>query len=87
MILAVMTRATRGHTGHLLTADVATTASYVLVTLAAVLRVTAEFIPDFHPAFLMASGVAWVSAFGFFLFHYGPMLLTERSRSARAIVR
>ena len=43
MILAVMTRVTRGHTGRELSADHATSAIYILVTLAAILRVAAAF--------------------------------------------
>ena len=81
MILAVMTRATRGHTGRSLAAGVATTPIYILVTLAAALRVGAPFIPEFYLTFLTASGVAWVFAFGFFLCNYGPMVLTERSEA------
>jgi uncharacterized protein involved in response to NO len=83
MILAVMTRATRGHTGRSFTAEAGTTAIYILITLAAALRVAAPFIPDFYLAFLMASGVAWVSAFVLFILYYGPMLLTARVGTGR----
>ena len=41
MILAVMTRATRGHTGRELSADGATSLIFVLVSLAAITRVAA----------------------------------------------
>ena len=41
MILAVMTRATRGHTGRELSADRVTSLIFVLVTLAAITRVAA----------------------------------------------
>jgi uncharacterized protein involved in response to NO len=83
MILAVMTRATRGHTGRSLTAEAGTTTIYILITLAAALRVAAPFIPDFYLAFLMISGVAWVSAFGLFILYSGPMLLTARVKTGR----
>ena len=43
MMLAVMTRVTRGHTGRELSADRATSAIYILVTLAAIVRVAAAF--------------------------------------------
>src|SRR5690242_15129794 len=43
MILTMMTRATRGHTGRSLVADPRTTAIYALVTLAAIARVAAAF--------------------------------------------
>ena len=42
MILAVMTRATLGHTGRELKANAASMVLYLLVTLGAVLRVTAR---------------------------------------------
>ena len=43
MILAVMTRATLGHTGRELKANAATILLYLLVTLGAALRVAAPF--------------------------------------------
>ncbi|XSG82154.1 MAG: NnrS family protein [Methyloligella sp. ZOD6] len=76
MILAVMTRATRGHTGHPLTAGLNTTAIYALITLAALLRVAAPFMPDLYLGLLSASGWLWISAFTMFAVAYGPMLLT-----------
>ena len=85
MILAVMTRATRGHTGRSLTAEPGTTAIYLLITLAAALRVAAPFIPDFYLTFLMTSGVAWIGAFSLFVFCYGPMLLTARVEMGRKV--
>jgi uncharacterized protein involved in response to NO len=76
MILAVMTRATRGHTGRSLTAGWTTTSIYLLITLAAALRVAAPLIPGLYSTFLITSGVAWIGAFSLFVLCYGPMLLT-----------
>lgn len=76
MTLAVMTRATRGHTGRSLTADPRTVAIYALITLAAVLRVAAPFFPDVYVVLLMSSGASWIGAFSLFVACYGPMLLT-----------
>jgi uncharacterized protein involved in response to NO len=78
MILAVMTRATLGHTGRALHADGATVAVYVLVTLAAVLRVLAAWAGVWTMALLEAAAAAWVAAFALFVAHYGPMLLRPR---------
>ena len=50
MILAVMTRATRGHTGRDLSADRVTVLIYGLVTLAAITRVAAAFGCDLDHA-------------------------------------
>ena len=76
MTLAVMTRATRGHTGRSLTADPRTVVIYVLITLAAVLRVVAPFFPNVYVVLLMSSGASWIGAFSLFVACYGPMLLT-----------
>lgn len=81
MILAVMTRATRGHTGRDLSADRATSLIYVLVTLAALTRVVAAFATDFTLPVLVASAGLWIAAFGLFVFLYGPMLLFPRGGS------
>ena len=46
MILAVMTRATLGHTGRVLRADKATMAIYALVSASALLRIVAAWVVD-----------------------------------------
>lgn len=78
MILAVMTRATRGHTGRDLAADRLTSLIYILVTLAAATRVWAAFSASWTMPLLIASASLWMSAFGGFLLGYGPMLLLPR---------
>ncbi|HEX4174037.1 MAG TPA: NnrS family protein [Acetobacteraceae bacterium] len=78
MILAVMTRATLGHTGHVLRADVATTVIYALVSASAVLRIVAAWVSQGQMDLLEVAVVAWVGAFGLFAAEYGPMLLAPR---------
>lgn len=78
MILAVMTRATRGHTGRDLVADWPTQLIYALVSLAAATRVAAAFAPDLSMPLLMASAGFWIGAFGLFVLDYGPMLVLPR---------
>jgi len=80
MTLAVMTRATRGHTGRDLHASAATLAIYGAMILAALLRISAGIVPDAFGVMLEAAGVAWMLAFGIFLFEYGPMLLGPRQK-------
>lgn len=82
MTLAVMTRASRGHTGRVLAADRATLAIYLAINLAAASRVTAAFLPPHHVALLTASAVLWSLAFGGFAAAYGRMLLTPRPARA-----
>jgi uncharacterized protein involved in response to NO len=78
MTLAVMTRATRGHTGRDLSADRATSAIYILVTLAAIIRVAAAFAADWTMPLLIISACFWIAAYGGFVLSYGPMLLLPR---------
>ncbi len=75
MTLAVMTRASRGHTGQKLTADRATQAIYVLVNLGAVCRVAAPFFPSHYVDLLIAAAALWSAAFAAFAIVYGPLLL------------
>lgn len=77
MILAVMTRATLGHTGRMLAAGPSTVTVYVLVTIAALARVAAGIWPE-AGLLLWVAGGAWMAAFGGFLGVYGPMLLRPR---------
>jgi len=78
MILAVMTRATRGHTGRALAADGATSAIYALVILAAAARVAAVFAAGWELPLLVAAACLWIAAFGLFVMVYGPMLIAPR---------
>ena len=80
MILAVMTRATLGHTGHSLTAGAGTTAIYAFITLAALARLAVWWLPARYDLLLQLAGIAWIAAFLLFLAIYGPMLLRPRQR-------
>ena len=73
--LAIMTRATRGHTGRPRVADRATTAIYLLILSAAVVRVCAPFHPEWNAPLLALSATLWALAFAGFVAAYGPMLL------------
>ncbi|HEV2162029.1 MAG TPA: NnrS family protein [Stellaceae bacterium] len=78
MTLAVMTRASLGHTGRKLSAGHGTTAIYILVTIAAVLRLLAPLAGAQYLLVLSLAGGAWAGAFGLFVVLYGPPLLTPR---------
>ena len=84
MMIAVMTRATRGHTGRELTASRLTCASYAAIFLCAVIRPLAEVMPDHLAAIYAVAGMLWLGAFGAFLFEYGPMLVLRRRQPAGA---
>lgn len=78
MTLAVMTRATRGHTGRALSASPITTLAYGCLFAAAVLLPLADLIPASYDVLLDPSGVAFIVAFALFVFEYGPMLLARK---------
>lgn len=82
MTLAVMTRASLGHTGQALTANPSTQAIYFLVNLGAVMRTIAPFFPDAYAPALAAAAFAWSGAFALFVVAYGPLLVRLRSASA-----
>lgn len=74
MTLAVMTRATLGHTGRELVAGAGTQAIYVAVLTAACARVIGALIPAWTLALLHVAALAWLAAFGGFVVLYGPFL-------------
>ena len=76
MTLAVMTRASLGHTGHQLAASVRTQIIYLFALIAALARICAAFEPS--SALLYAAGLAWVLAFGGFAAFFGPLLLGRK---------
>ncbi len=71
MVLAVMTRASLGHTGRALEAGAGTKAVFALVTLAALARVVAGA----EETMLALSGALWIGAFALFTVLYAPVLL------------
>jgi uncharacterized protein involved in response to NO len=83
MTLAVMTRASLGHTGRPLTAGSGTTAIYLLVTLAALLRLAAPLADASQMLLLDLAGASWSGAFGLFVVLYaGPLALPRAARAA-----
>jgi len=83
MILAVMTRVTRGHSGRALSADRGTVAIYLLVNIAAITRVVAAVGDAWATPLLIASAILWIGAFVLFITLYGPLLLPERAHRLR----
>ena len=78
MTLAVMTRATLGHTGHVLSAGMGTQAIYVLVTLGAAMRLLAPLAGAQAMLVTWIAGAAWSGAFGLFVLLYGGPLFRPR---------
>lgn len=76
--LAVMCRASRGHTGRPLSADRATVAIFAAINLAALLRLAAAFSADYQAGLLVLAALCWTLAYGGFAAAYGPMLVGPR---------
>lgn len=78
MILAVMTRASLGHTARELRAGGATVTIYLLVTAGALLRVAASLKMIDYRIGIEIAGLAWGAAFIVFLIAYSPVLWRPR---------
>lgn len=78
MTIAVMTRASRGHTGRPLTAPATTGVIYLLVILSAITRLMTIPLPASTYPLLVISALAWTAAFAAFVIFYAPMLLRSR---------
>lgn len=79
MILAVMTRASLGHTGRPLLASRLIGGAYILLSLAAVMRVFAPpLAPGAYQWSVMVAGTLWICAFAIFIVVYTPILLRPR---------
>lgn len=79
LIIGMMTRTARGHTGRPLKADGWETACYVAVLLAALVRVGGPLIePAWTVNAVLASAVLWSSGFGLYAVRYWPVLSRPR---------
>ena len=78
MTLAVMTRATRGHTGRSIESPPSTILIYVAISIAAFARIAAPMFPSAYFEILCLAALGWVVAFGGFVAVYGPMLMRAR---------
>ncbi len=84
MTLAVMTRASLGHTGRPLVVGPGTDAIFVLITAAALLRILSPLAGEHFELALWLGGAAWSGAFGLFAILYGQMLAAPRAYGAAA---
>ena len=79
MTLAIMTRASLGHTGHTIKATPVTVAIYALVSAGALLRVSATMWPVSYDTAMALGGSVWALAFLLFSLAYAPILLRRRA--------
>jgi uncharacterized protein involved in response to NO len=79
MTIGMMTRTARGHTGRLLRADGYEVACYVLVALAAVIRVFGGLmVPGYYLWTVVFSGLCWSAAFVLYAVRYWLVLSRPR---------
>lgn len=79
LIIGMCTRTALGHLGYPLRTDRSMVASYALVITAAVLRLLALLPTALSLAALHASALAWVLAFGLYLWRFAPRLVRPRA--------
>ncbi len=79
MTIGMMTRTARGHTGRPLAPDRYEVACYVLVALAALIRVFGGlWLPGVYIATVVVSGACWSAAFALYAVRYWPVLTRSR---------
>ena len=79
LMVAMMMRSALGHTGRPLVAGTADISAFVLLQLAATVRVFASFVtPGAYREAMIVSGVLWMLAFAVFLYRYWPILTRPR---------
>jgi uncharacterized protein involved in response to NO len=83
MTLAVMSRASLGHTGYPLSASPGLQAIYALVVVAAVARIAAAILPDWSMMLLHLAAFAWAAAFLGFAGLYAPLLCLPKRPAER----
>lgn len=79
LTLGMMARVGLGHTGRALVSSRTVTASFVLVTVAALARVVGPLLDmSAYRTFVFAAGIAWTLAFLLFVVVYTPLLTARR---------
>ena len=79
LIIGMMTRTARGHTGRPLKVSRLEVAAYLLVAGAAITRVVLPLLAPQHlVVWLVSAAAAWALAFGLYLFVFAPWLVTAR---------
>jgi uncharacterized protein involved in response to NO len=84
MILAVMVRASRGHTGQALRAGRSGRLSFAAIAVAAGTRVAAEYFPSAAITWYHAAAAAWLVAFLAYALAFAPALARPRGTGKQA---
>ena len=76
LIIGMMTRTAKGHTGRPMRADRADVACYALVIAAALVRVLVPLaVPAFTTHAVLCSAALWSAGFGLYAVRYWPVLV------------
>lgn len=79
LTLGMMSRVSLGHTGRALRVSNAMAIGFILINLAALLRVLLPLaLPNWYNIIIYASTLSWLAAFSLFMFVYAPILTTSR---------
>ena len=79
LTLGMMARVSLGHTGRALRLSNAMAIGFVLINLAALLRVLLPLaLPNWYNLIIYGSTLAWLTAFSSFMFVYAPILTSAR---------
>ena len=79
LTLGMMTRTARGHTGLPLVADGYELTAFLLIQLAAIVRVVGGMMsPGSYLTSIQLSGLLWSAAFGLYAVRYWPVLTRPR---------
>jgi uncharacterized protein involved in response to NO len=84
LIIGMVTRTALGHLGRALALDRSMHVSYWLLLLAVALRLTALWPSALDGLALQGSALAWVGAFGLYLWRFVPMMIRPRPDAAAA---
>ena len=80
MMLGMMTRTSRGHTGLAMQAGRSEVTAYICIQLGALARVAAALAgPALYTPLIALAAALWVLAFGLFVARFAPVLMTPRS--------
>jgi uncharacterized protein involved in response to NO len=79
MTLGMMARVSLGHTGREMKLNSGMVLAFILINIAAILRVVVPiFMPDNYLQLIQLAGWLWVLSFIIFLMVYTPMWLRSR---------
>jgi uncharacterized protein involved in response to NO len=84
MTLAMMTRASLGHTGRALVTPGPVVIAYALVPLAALARFAGSALPALYTPAILTAGALWLLAFALFTVTYWPVFWAPRIPRASA---